>query len=646
MSGDAASTNPASGTPVASVTPSGSASGAAPGTAANPPSSTPSKSNTPQPSASTVIPIRDKDILSRLVVQRYQTHDWIHQDRLARWEIENDRRIRETRDSVDDYFKLRRDYRHIFTPAKIYGEGYNGYANGYTEVGRASQIIYPQQKARPGRRTTPPLKYGRKDMRSQAEQHEELVPVRVDIDWDKMKLRDTFTFNLHERIISPEYFAQQMIEDMGLKLPADKPVIDEVVKQLKDQLAEFFPFAYSEEDALDPELPYSAYKNDEMRILVKLNITIGAHTLVDQFEWEINNPLNSPEEFAIGMARDLSLSGEFTTAIAHCIREQSQAFTRSLFVVGHPFDGRPVEDPDILSSLLPSPLPAVFRPQQQAKDYAPYLYENTETELERTETIFSREQRRQKRSVNRRGGPTLPDLKEKPRTIRTLIVSSVLPGAAPNIDETRLYKRATGLGATGRAKRALRDGEISDSEESEDSAPDSPAMSQLQGTARTRGMRGAANVATQRMANLGRSETPPEAVVHHHETRTARRFGRENTREMTDEPTSYIVTLKVPPARLRKLLESRAAKPTSRAPSDSATPRPGSAAPGSMGPPSTPSATPQTLPPKSSTPSSSAPAQFGAAPAAAASAAGKATPGKPGQPAVRDDFLHHPSSTF
>ncbi len=68
------------------------------------------------------------------------------------------------------------------------------------------------------------------------------------------------------------------------------------------------------------------------------------------------------------MARDLSLSGEFTTAIAHCIREQCQLFTRSLYSVGHPFDGRPVEDPDLVSAFLPSPLPSVFRPQQQDKE--------------------------------------------------------------------------------------------------------------------------------------------------------------------------------------------------------------------------------------------------------------------------------------
>lgn len=334
-----------------------------------------------------------------------------------------------------------------------------------------------------------------------------------------------------------------------------------------------------------------------MRILVKLNITIGQHTLVDQFEWEINNPLNSPEEFAASMAKDLALSGEFTTAIAHCIREQTQLFTRSLYSVGHPFDGRPIDDPDLISAFLPSPLPTVFRPQQQAKEYAPYLYELSEADLERNEMVFSREQRRQKRSINRRGGPSLPDLKERQRTIRTLVVSSTLPGAAVNVEESRLYKRVAGApGAAGRRRGpGARDGEISDSDESDDSGPDSPAASQLAGTARTRGMRGAATAAQQRMANLGRSETP-EATIHHHETRTSRRFGRELTREDTEEPQHLQITLRVSNReKLRKILlrDSRFKQGTpgrSQTPSQPPARGHSASASNSMPPPSTPNA--------------------------------------------------------
>ncbi|KAL2017022.1 hypothetical protein VTK56DRAFT_2666 [Thermocarpiscus australiensis] len=553
------------------------------------------------------IPLRDKDALNRLVVERFQTHDWIHSAALKEAQIRLEKDTKDLLAKASDYRAYREYYANF--PARLYGEGYRGYGNGYTDNGTTTKLIYPSQKPRPGRRTTPALKFSKKDMKKQAEQHEELVPVRIDVDWDKIKLRDTFTFNLHERLISVELFAAQLVEDMGLSPTLDKPVYDQVVQQIHEQLNDFYPFVYSEEDALDPELPYSAYKNDEMRILIKLNITIGAHTLVDQFEWDINNPLNSPEEFAASMARDLSLSGEFTTAIAHCIREQSQLFTRSLYSVGHPFDGRPIEDPDLVAAFLPSPLPSVFRPQQQAKDYAPYLYENTEAELERSETMFSREQRRQKRSINRRGGPQLPDLKERQRTIRTSIVSSVLPGAAPTIEESRLFKRSMAGGLTGRGRRAARDGDLSDSEDSDESTPDSPPMSQLQGTARTRGMRGAASAAAQRMANLGRSETP-EAIIHHHETRTSRRFGREATREQTEEPPSRIVTLRVNPVKLRKLIRdfnTRQALPAA-APSSAAPPlahqRSSSSAapPSSMGPPSNPSAPSQHGPPKPNPP--------------------------------------------
>ncbi|KAF5641320.1 Snf5 subunit [Fusarium sp. NRRL 52700] len=555
------------------------------------------------------IPVRTKESFDKLMVERYITRDAIAAAALG-GQLDQTRRIMsDTRDKIQEYRQVRTEYRQWFPPSRLYGEGYNGFANGYTENQGPSRIIYPSQKPRPGQRTTPPLKYKRKDMLKQAEQHEELVPLRLEVEWDKIKLRDTFTWNLHERLLQVELFAAQLVEDMGLKPPASQPVYEQVVHQMREQLNDFYPLVYSEDDALDPELPYSAYKNDEMRILVKLNITIGQHTLVDQFEWEINNPSNSPEDFAANMARDLSLSGEFTTAIAHCIREQTQLFTRSLYSVGHPFDGRPVEDPDLVGAFLQTPLLTVFRPQQQAKEYAPYLYELSEADLERNETIFSREQRRQKRSINRRGGPQLPDLRERQRTIRTLVVSSVLPGAAATIDESRLYKRAAGP----RAKRVVRDGEISDSDDSDDSAPDSPAPSQITGgTARTRGMRGAASAAQQRMANLGRSETPESsAITHHHETRTSRRF-----REETEEPMQLIVTLKLSREKLRRLMNRDYSdmRPPSQTPVSF--PRAPSASTPSRSMPPPPSNPSSAMPHASATPSSSLPpGQLGRLPA-------------------------------
>ncbi|KAL7626835.1 SWI/SNF chromatin-remodeling complex subunit [Parahypoxylon ruwenzoriense] len=555
------------------------------------------------------LPGRDKDAFGRILIGQAVVRDHIHSAAMvADKDRQNDHNKYQFK-MINDYKLLRNEYRAWFTPSRLFGEGYSGYGNGRTETGGQPRVIYPQHKPRPGKRQTPPLKWKRKDLKQQAEQHEELVPVRLDVDWDKIKLRDTFTWNLHERIVSAELFAAHLVEDMGLNAPVAKPVFEQVVQQMHEQLNDFYPFVFSDEDALDPELPYSAWKNDEMRILVKLNITIGQHTLVDQFEWEINNPLNSPEEFASSMAKDLALSGEFTTAIAHCIREQTQLFTRSLYSIGHPFDGRPIEDPDLVAAFLPSPLPSVFRPQQQAKDYAPYLYELSETDLERNEMVFSREQRRQKRSINRRGGPSLPDLKERQRTIRTLVVSSTLPGAASNIEESRLYKRVAGAPGTGRRRGAgARDGDISDSDESDDSGPDSPAASQLAGTARTRGMRGAATAAQQRMANLGRSETP-EATIHHHETRTSRRFGRELTREDTEEPQHHVVTLKVSKEKLRKFFRDLKLKQStpgrSQTPSQPQARAQSASASNAMPPPSTPTASTSAAP--ATTPSNNVP---------------------------------------
>lgn len=551
------------------------------------------------------IPHRQKGPPRPAIAEQYAVRDQLHSAALVQAQREEEESKARKAAEVLDYKDVRTTYRKFFPPSRLYGEGYNGYGNGHTDAPQPS-VLYPQMKPRPGGRRTPLLRIKRKDLKQQAEQVEELLPIRLDVDWDKIKLRDTFTWNLHDRTVPMEHFSKQLVEDFGLEAPSSDRVAEMVTNQMFEQLQDYYPPVYIEEDALDPELPYSAYKNDEMRILIKLNITIGQHTLVDQFEWDINNPLNSPEEFASSMSRELSLSGEFTTAIAHCIREQSQLFTKSLYIVGYPFDGRPVEDADLVAAFLPTPLPSAFRPHQQAREYAPYLYEMKEADLEKNEVIFSREQRRQKRSVNRRGGPTLPDLKDRQRTVRTLVVSSTLPGAAATIEESRIFKRVGGVGGRGKRGAAAHTGDgITDSDDSDDSVVESPAPSQLQGTLRTRGTRVAATAAQQRMANLGRSETP-EAILHHHETRTsARRFGGRDREESFDGPTSLIVKLKVGRDKLQQYLRDRrnGIRPQNlHNRSHSSISALGHAPRGSMGPPSTPGHQHNQLKAPSSTP--------------------------------------------
>lgn len=493
-------------------------------------------------------------------------------------------------------------------PSAIFGPGYGQYGNlgnGTTQQPQF-RIRYPGQRKRAGGRITKELRIPRQDLATQAEQLDELVPVRLDVEWNKIRLRDTFTWNLHDRVVNPDLFAQQLVEDFGLPLDQCGPLVQMVSANLREQIQDFYPHVFIEEEALDPHLPYTAYKDDEMRIAIKLNITIGQHTLVDQFEWEINNPQNSPEAFAKQMTLDMSLAGEFTTAIAHSIREQSQLFTRSLYVTGHPFDGRPIEDQELKAGFLSSPMPSPFRPYQAAKEFQPYVYELNEVELEKTELSLSREERRQKRSVNRRGGPALPDLKDRRRTIRTLVVSSVLPGAADTLEDSRIFKRTAAASGKGRRPGfGHKDGiDESDEPDSELSAPDSPAIPAhlLTGTARTRGMRGAAVTAQAAMrGNLARSATPESSNLHHHETRTSgRRFAGKDYREdsVDDAQPTLIVKLRIPRERYRQFMRDQKirSKPvppvivdhSSHRRSMSGTPGGNTPAPGSMGPPSTP----------------------------------------------------------
>jgi SWI/SNF-related matrix-associated actin-dependent regulator of chromatin subfamily B protein 1 len=509
-------------------------------------------------------PSRDDKLHDEILLDRYMQRDLVYGATM----IDQSERVRDlvkNKESEKDFYMNEVRQRRHHNPGSIFGAGYRGFGNGTTNG--PTKILYSSQRAPPKGRHAGLLRTSRKDNEQQAEQHEELVPIRLDLELDKLRLRDTFTWNLHEKLVTPELFIQHLIED--LNIPDDdviskRKLSEQVRGEMLDQILNYYPHVFVDDGPVEPGKPYFEHKDDEMRIMIKLNITIGRITLIDQFEWDINNPQNLPEEFAKNMALENALSGEFTTAIAHSIREQSQLYTRSLWLTNHLFDGRPVEDPDVRDSFLPTPAHSTFRPQQAQKDWMPYMYEMSEAELERTETSMSREHRVQKRQLNRRGGPALPDLKERQRTVRSLLIHSVIPGAVATWENTGI-PRARRAARSGRRGGARAD-EDSDLEEvdSDQSGPESPAPANINasGTTRTRGMRGAATAAQAAMRlNYGRSQTPDaQLLATPQETRTTTRRSMLREESVVADDDTLVVTLKIGRAKFKTWLQAYEAK--------------------------------------------------------------------------------------
>ncbi|KAF9037383.1 SNF5-domain-containing protein [Hymenopellis radicata] len=287
---------------------------------------------------------------------------------------------------------------------------------------------------------------------------EELVPIRLEFDVDQhQKMRDTFVWNLNDPIVTPEVFAQSVIEDYKLSSSylghsvyydgeggdyiRDPHTITVQTGNLDRDSALWWKNwrkrvrkDFSCEDDQNPkrrrlgdeDRPMDLHElklnerdlHEDMRILIRLDIIVGSMKLEDQFEWDLDNTEALPESFAEVYTNELGLGGEFRTAIAHAIREQIQTYQKSLFLVGHPSDGTPVQDDELRGAFLPS-LSSATRPTDQVQAFTPLLNSLSDGEIERHEKERDKDMnKRKKRNTRGRRGVALPD-RDAIRTYRT-----------------------------------------------------------------------------------------------------------------------------------------------------------------------------------------------------------------------------------
>lgn len=142
-------------------------------------------------------------------------------------QAERMRRLRQVKEAERDFYAQDVAARRRTDPGTIFGTGFAGYGNGVTNG--PSRILYSSQRVPPNHRKSLQLRLSRKDNVQQSEQHEELVPIRLDLELDKLRLRDTFTWNLHEKLVTPHTFTDYLLED--LKVPPEN--MAEVGRQIR-----------------------------------------------------------------------------------------------------------------------------------------------------------------------------------------------------------------------------------------------------------------------------------------------------------------------------------------------------------------------------------------------------------------------------
>eukprot|EP00040_Diaphanoeca_grandis_P032030 m.193027 g.193027 ORF g.193027 m.193027 type:complete len:561 (+) comp32490_c0_seq1:84-1766(+) len=199
-----------------------------------------------------------------------------------------------------------------------------------------------------------------------------LVPIRLNIDHDAYKVKDTFIWNVDDKVVLPKTFAIQYCHDDELP----NTFVDLITDAITAQIDEFQGI--------------SGVNLGARSVTIRLNVPVGTSLLQDQFFWSHNESTITPESFAEILCADLGIAGEFPGLIAHSIREQ-------LFL-----DRKAALQEDVGDYTRPfhiEQLADCFRIKEaEMEAWSPMLSQSTWAEIDKSEKEADREARRRKRT--------------------------------------------------------------------------------------------------------------------------------------------------------------------------------------------------------------------------------------------------------
>ncbi|CCJ30692.1 unnamed protein product, partial [Pneumocystis jirovecii] len=228
-------------------------------------------------------------------------------------------------------------------------------------------------------------------MKFAAENEEVLIPIRLDLELDNYRLKDVFTWNMNEELITPDLFAQIMCADLDIPASIFAPQISSAIRT---QIEEYAPVA-------EISLP----ENNDLRVIVNLSLHLSRHLLTDKFEWDLTSSL-TPEVFAGQVCADLGLSGEFYPAIAHAIHEHVLRLKKEACEGGLPFE---------LDNDAAYGAEAGIRVEQETlgASWAPHIEVLSREEIEKRDGDRERQVRRTRREASRFGAGSISNFGER-----------------------------------------------------------------------------------------------------------------------------------------------------------------------------------------------------------------------------------------